>query len=298
MIAPFAPFLAEHLWRSLTGVFGGRARTSVHLCDYPDSDPNLVDRQLSARMQLAREIVSLGRKARMEADLKVRQPLAKVEVILARDTHRDWLEAHSGVIAKELNVKQVEFTDEADQYINYQVQPNFKRLGPRVGKRMPAIKKALSEANGSALVSQLETDGRITLAINAGLETVDLDEQDVEIRLQAKSGWAAAYTKGCVVVLATALTEELIREGYARDIVRFIQQLRKERGCEYADRIEIALVTNEQDLLAAVQDNAAYIMTETLAESLGHEPLVGVEAIDLQIAGKPLTLHVRRLTRP
>ncbi len=144
LIAPFVPFVAETVWRNLAGSFGDRAVESVHLCDYPVVDPQRVDALLSDRMQLLREIASLGRSARMHAKLKVRQPLAKVEVILAESEHQPWLEAHEELLREELNVKAVEYTVEADQYISYQVQPNFKRLGPRLGKLMPAVKKLLS----------------------------------------------------------------------------------------------------------------------------------------------------------
>ena len=128
LIAPFVPFLAETIWQNLAGVFGGRAAESVHLCDYPRGDADQVDDNLSAQMHLMREISSLGRSARMSAKLKVRQPLSKVEVILADATHQAWLEAHAALICDELNVKQVEFAADAEKYITYQVQPDFKRL--------------------------------------------------------------------------------------------------------------------------------------------------------------------------
>ena len=125
IIAPFVPFLAEHLWRNLTNVFSDGARESVHLCDFPAANTDAVDEKLSHQMQLAREISSLGRSARMNAKLKVRQPLAKVEVILANDDYLDWLQNHVSLIKTELNVKEVEFTRDAETYISYQIQPNF-----------------------------------------------------------------------------------------------------------------------------------------------------------------------------
>ena len=212
LIAPFVPFLAEYLWQNLVAaLFGARAIDSVHLCDYPIACPTAVDEQLSQQMQLAREISSLGRSARMGAKLKVRQPLAKVEVILANDQHRDWLQSHADLIRTELNVKEVELTKEADQYISYQVQPNFKRLGPRVGKLMPAVKKLLGSVDGGSLLAELEQNGQILLHVSQ--QEVTLEPEDIEIRLQAKEGWAAAQGPGCVVVLSTELTDELIREG-------------------------------------------------------------------------------------
>ena len=138
LIAPFVPFVAEAVWQNLAvEPFGQRVVESVHLCDYPAGDPAAIDTALSERMAMVREIVSLGRAARMDAKLKVRQPLARVEVVLADAEHQAWLEDHAGLVREELNVKQVEYIQHAEQYINYTVLPDLKRLGPRLGKRLP-----------------------------------------------------------------------------------------------------------------------------------------------------------------
>ncbi|HMO85617.1 MAG TPA: class I tRNA ligase family protein, partial [Lacipirellulaceae bacterium] len=147
LIAPFTPFLAESLWRNLAadeGVFGDCVVESVHLADYPTGDPAAIDEQLSERMNLVRHIASLGRQARTAANLKVRQPLARVEVILADASHQAWLQEHAAVIADELNVKQVEFSDEPDKYVTHEVLPNFKLLGPKLGKLLPKVKQWLA----------------------------------------------------------------------------------------------------------------------------------------------------------
>ncbi len=215
------PFLAESLWQNLAAApLNERALESgvlesVHLCDFPTSDPAAGDRELSERMGLVREIVSLGRAARMNAKLKVRQPLAKVEVILADRQHQAWLQAHWALIAEELNVKQVEFTEDADHYITYTVLPDLKRLGPKLGKRLPALKAALAQADAGVLLARLESAGTVDLELPDGAVNgpVTLDSQDLQIRLQAKPGWAAAQGAGCVVVLSTESSEELILEG-------------------------------------------------------------------------------------
>ncbi|MCE9554184.1 MAG: isoleucine--tRNA ligase, partial [Planctomycetes bacterium] len=232
LIAPFVPFLAETMWQNLAGVFGGRAPQSVHLCNYPVADQAAIDQLLSERMQLVREISSLGRAARMEAKLKVRQPLAKVEVILTDEKHCNWLKSHAALIEEELNVKAVELTTHAEQYITYQVQPDFKRLGPRVGKLMPAVKQAIAAADAGVLLASLKATGKAPLTL-AGGEQVELTSEDIQIRLQAKRGWAAAQGEQCVVVLATEITLALELEGFARDLVRVIQDLRKDIGCQY-----------------------------------------------------------------
>ena len=297
LIAPFTPFLAEALWRNLAaGTFGDRSdsrrpRESVHLCDYPAADVASIDENLSRRMALMREIVSLGRSARMGAKLKVRQPLARVEVVLADDEHRPWLEQHASLICDELNVKRVEFTQRAEEYIEYSVLPDLKRLGPRLGKRLPAIKKKLAEQDGGELIAKLKTDGHVTIDLPDG--PVELDEDDIQVRLQAKPGWAAAEGHAVVVVLATELTEDLIREGLARELVRAIQDRRKEMGCQFTDRIAVGIVTESAELRAAIEQFRDYIAGETLAVKIILGPLSGVEPVEIDVAGSIVTLYVK-----
>ena len=291
LIAPFVPFLAEAIWQNLAGVFGDRALESVHLCDFPSSNSAARDQRLSEQMELAREIASLGRSARMAEKLKVRQPLAKVEVVLADTTHLDWLQDHEALIREELNVKLVEFTQDADQYIDYQIQPNFKRLGPRVGKLMPAVKKALGEADGAKLKSDLTSQGKVVMDVSG--ETLEFDVEDLEVRLQAKEGWAAAQGKQCVVVLSTEVTDELRREGLARDLVRMIQDRRKALECQYSDRIEVGLVTELADLKLAIEEHYEYICAETLADRLVFESLDGVTPTVITVGGMEHELYMK-----
>jgi isoleucyl-tRNA synthetase len=292
LIGPFIPFMAEQIWQNLAvATFGEGATESVHLCDYPTADEKLIDTTLSEQMALVREIVSLGRSARMGVQLKVRQPLASVEVILVDAKHQAWLEEHAGLIREELNVKQVDFTQKADQYITYTVLPDLKRLGPRLGKRMPVVRKALLGADGGALLAEMESNGKIVLELGDG--PVELDSDDVQVRLQAKEGWAAAQGASSVVVLATELTDDLIREGLARELVRAIQDRRKEMDCQYTDRIVVGLVTESSELTAAIEQFADYIKGETLAEKLLHEKVEGAEPVELKLAGFEATLYVK-----
>ncbi len=308
LVAPFVPFIAEAMWQNLSrclvsGVAGQSITPtpdarhpapseSVHLCDFPPGDPAIVDEALSARMNLVREIASLGRNARNAANLKVRQPLAKVEVVLADTTHQQWLEEHTALIADELNVKAVEFTTHGEKYICYSVVPNFKRLGPRLGKNMPAAKKALSEIDAAKLLADLKSTRKAKLIL-PGAEAIELDNEDIEVRLAAKEGWAAAQGKGCVVVLATDLTPELVAEGFARDVVRLIQDRRKDIGCEYTDRIEIGLVTSSAELAMAIQQFRDYLAQETLAIKIVDQALPGVEPVTIQVLGHDLMAYVR-----
>ncbi|MCO8125434.1 isoleucine--tRNA ligase [Stieleria sp. TO1_6] len=266
LAAPFTPFLADTLWQRLTEPFGKRTLASVHLCDFPQPDTSRVDTGLSDSMRLLREIASLGRAARAAKKLKVRLPLAEVTVILADDSQIAWLQNHDALIREELNVKAVHYTTQGDQYVQYTVVPNFKRLGPKVGKQVPAVKKALAEADGNDLLSKLQSDGVVKLSI--GADTIELDNQDIEIRLQAKAGWAAAQGVGAVVVLNTEVTPELQREGIAKDLIRVIQNQRKAIDCQYVDRIRVNIEPTSDEVIEAVDQYREMICQETLADSL------------------------------
>ncbi|MDX1962383.1 MAG: class I tRNA ligase family protein [Pirellulales bacterium] len=267
LIAPFTPFLAEELWQKLAAEpFGNRAVESVHLCDYPTGEADFIDEALSLRMNLVREIASLGRAARGSAKLKVRQPLAKVEVVLADPAQQDWLERHQGLIAEELNVLQVEFTRHAEQYIDYTVLPDLKKLGPKIGKRLPLLKQALATADAAKLLAEMQERGSVTLPLADG--PLELTSDELLIRLQAKPGWTAAQGTACVVVLATELTPELLRAGYAREIVHTVQSLRKDLELEYTDRIEILTASDDGQILATLTEHGPYIQAETLATAI------------------------------
>lgn len=291
LVAPFVPFLSETLWQNLASVFGDQALSSVHLCDYPQADATAIDTTLSERMRLLREIASLGRSARMNAKLKVRQPLAKVEVILADVAHQAWLEEHDELLRDELNVKKIDYTKDAETYIDYQIQPNFKRVGPRVGKLMPAVKKALTAADGGELLKQLTANGKVVMQIDG--QSIEFDDEDLQVRLQAKEGWTAAQGPTTVVVLSTELTDELIREGHARDINRQIQDRRKQLDCQFTDRIEVGIVTESEELRKAIEENVEHIKGETLADSIAFKALAGVEPLECEVAGVTVKIYVR-----
>jgi len=294
LVAPFVPFMADAMWQNLAvAPFGPRVLESVHLADFPAERKDAVDRELSARMVVVREIVSLGRAARMGAKLKVRQPLAKVEVILVDRQQQHWLEDHSALIAEELNVKQVEYTPHAEEYISYTVLPDLKRLGPRLGKRLPQLKTALAQADGGELLARLERDGEVAVDLPEG--PVELDREDLQVRLQAKEGWAAAQGPDCVVVMSTELTDELIAEGWARELVHAIQTQRRETGCEYTDRIVVGIVSEDGQLAAAAERFADYIQGETLAVQLKPSPLKGVEPVEVKLGSGRVQVFVERV---
>jgi isoleucyl-tRNA synthetase len=261
------------------------------LCDYPTGDPAAIDKALSERMDLVRLIASLGRNARTSAQLKVRQPLAKVEVILADTKHQAWLEEHAAVITEELNVKQLEFCDDPSLYVEHEVVPNFKLLGPKLGKRMPRVKQWLGEQSGAELLANIRDNGQIDLEIDG--QQIALTREEVEVRISAKEGWTSANDRGVVVVLSTELTDELIAEGLARDLIRAIQDRRKELGCEFTDRIAIGIVTESKPLRQAVERFRDYVMQETLTTRLLLKPIDGVEAASVKIGDEGAAIYLR-----
>jgi isoleucyl-tRNA synthetase len=299
LIAPFTPFVAESIWQNLAA---GRDQTevaaveSVHLADYPVGNSTVIDEALSERMRLMRLISSLGRNARNAATLKVRQPLAKVEVILADTRHQAWLEEHADVIKEELNVKQLEFCDDPSLYVEHEVVPNFKLLGPKLGKLLPRVKQWLAQQTGAALLANIRDNGQIDLELDG--QAIALTREEVEVRIRPRSGWTSANDQGCVVVLSTELTPELIDEGVSNDAIRLIQDRRKEIGCEYTDRIEVGLVTESADVRRAIERFREHIMKETLAESLRLEALAGVQSIDVNAAGENAKLFLRIVAQP
>jgi isoleucyl-tRNA synthetase len=262
----------------------------VHLCDYPTPLPERIDDGLSGSMKLLREIASLGRAARAEAKLKVRLPLSRVEVVLKDDSEIAWLENHDELVREELNVKQVEYTTDGDQYVQYTVVPNFKLLGPKVGKQMPAVKKALTEADGNALLQALQSDGTVTLDLADG--PVTLSGEEIEVRLKAREGWAAAQGTSCVVVLNTEVTDELRREGIAKDLIRTIQNQRKEIACEYTDRIEVGIVSEDPEVESSLESHRELICGETLADRLVLTTIEQSDAVQTDY-GK---VYVRKVT--
>ncbi|MCA9238991.1 MAG: hypothetical protein KDA37_02275, partial [Planctomycetales bacterium] len=196
-------------------------------------------------------------------------------------------------IADELNVKRVEFSDKPELYVDHQVMPNFRALGKKLGKLVQKVKFVLDQASGSELLENLRDNGMINLEVEG--QQVELSPEEVEIRITPKPGWAAANDQGVVVVLSTELTPELIAEGLARDLIRVIQDRRKEIGCEFTDRIEIGLATESDELRQAVDSFGDYVARETLADSLTIGALGGVDAVDVKLGDDTAQLYLKRI---
>ena len=233
MLAPMTPFLADRMWRDLTGA---EESDSVHLADWPASVGSLVDPSLESGMALARRLSSLGRAARSEAGVKVRQPLARALVYLPPDSPA----LPPGIVEDELNVDRVEVTTELGDVLAYELVPNFKLLGPRIGKRVQELRTAMTTVDTAAAAIEL-TEGRpVTVQLADG--PVELSAEEVELRVRAQPGFAVSRDGAEVLALDLALDDDLRRRGLAREVIRHVQDLRKETGLEVSDTIVLHVV--------------------------------------------------------
>ncbi len=288
LLAPFLPFTSEDVWQNLVlRPFPDLAQDSVHLCDYPEPDRDLIDRSLSSTMAAVRELVSMGMQVRTAQKLRVRQPLAVAEIVLSNPALSAALAPHAELIADELNVHAVRFVEHADETVRWLVKPNFRALGPRVGKQMPAVKAQLAAADGASLLRELDATGCVR--IEAGGERFELGPEEIAVALEAKPGFAAASGSAGVVVLHTTLTPELLDEGSFREITSRVQGLRKELDLEYTGRIRLSL-SGSSRLLAIVQPRADELARETLAIeiALDRPPPAGAHERRFEIDGETL----------
>ncbi|MBI4601863.1 MAG: isoleucine--tRNA ligase [Planctomycetes bacterium] len=266
LIAPFVPFFAEDLYRNLVaGPSGGKAAESVHLTEYPAADERLIDEALSRRMDLALEVVALGRAARAEAGLRVRQPLRKAVLVLADPAMEGALADLLPLVKDELNVKEFAFAENADQYVHYQLKPSFKRIGPRLGPLVQKLKGALAAADAAALRVSLESTGRCEVLVEG--KAVALSREEIEVGLVPREGYTARAGGGVVLVLDTRLDQALIEEWWAREVVAATNGLRGDRELRYEARIRLDLWCGPK-LRHALERNLEHLKTETLSTAV------------------------------
>jgi len=289
LMAPFTPFFAEVTWRNLAAPLAG-APESVHLSDYPAARPEEVDQVLLEAMALTREAVSLGLSARRVANIRVRQPLALCEIIPASPAAREILEGYIPLLAEELNIKQVAFSDRPEQYVEYTVKPNFKTLGPRLGALVKRIAAVLSQSSGAALYREMTERGALTLEVDG--QAVTLSPEDVEIRLQPKPGFTAAHSARMVVALSTEITDELRQEGWVREVIHLIQDLRKSADVAYDARIRVLGRVESPELLEAFRRYDAEIRDTVLASDICWDADLPADAREEDIDGMPVRLAI------
>ena len=259
--APMIPFMAEDIYRNLVVSVDKSAPISVHLCDWPLCDEDMIDTALEENMKKVVDVVVLGRACRNSAGIKNRQPVAKMYV--KQDGTPD--EAFVEIIKEELNIKSVEFSDSVRSFTTYSFKPQLRTVGPKYGKYLGAIRTMLQELDGNEAMDALEKDGEICLDISG--ERISLNREDLLIEMTQKAGFESLSDRGVTVVIDKNLTPELIEEGNVREIISKIQTMRKDSGFEVMDRIRVSF-TNGDSVSAVAMRNKAEIADETLADEI------------------------------
>ena len=285
--APMIPFMTEDIYQNLVRNLDPGAPESIHLCDFPKANEAWTDKELEADMDHLLEAVVMGRACRNTAGIKNRQPIAKMFV------KAPWNLSgfYTDIIADELNVKSVEFTDDIESFISYTFKPQLKTVGPKYGKLLNGIRQALTQLDGNRAMAQLKASGELKLDIN-GSEVV-LSEGDLLIDTAQMEGYVTESDNDIAVVLDTNLTPELVEEGFVREIVSKIQTMRKEAGFEVTDKIRV-YVKDNKTIQNIMETHAGEIRSEVLAEEIVSDQLCGYEK-EWNINSQKVTLAVEKM---
>ncbi len=287
--APMIPFMTESIYQNLVCGLDAGAPESIHLCDFPEVKEEWIDKELESQMEELLDIVVLGRACRNAANIKNRQPIGKMYV-KAEGELSDFY--YKEIIADELNVKEVAFTDEVKEFTSYSFKPQLRTLGRRFGSKINMLKEVLAELDGNATMDKLNEVGEVTVTVD-GIDEV-LTKEDLLIEAAQKEGYVSESDHGITVVLDTNLTPELIEEGFVREIISKIQTMRKDADFEVTDHIRVYQDGNDKirDIITA---NADQIKSEVLAEEIFLGEMQGHTA-DWKINGEAVTLGVTKVT--
>lgn len=259
--APFVPFVTEEIYSNLVRNIDSSAPESVHLCDFPVADEKFIDKELEKNMELVLKLVVLGRACRNTANIKNRQPIKRIFVKAGFELP----EMFNELVKDELNVKEVEFTEDARRFTKYKFKPQLRTLGSKYGKLVPQIAKVLTEIDDNMVMEKFAKGEMVTFELEG--KTIELAEADVLIETAQKDGFVSEADKDTTVVLDTNLTPELIEEGFVREIISKIQTMRKEAGFEVQDHIKVYFADNAR-ISEIIERNKAVISEETLADEI------------------------------
>ncbi len=291
LMAPFAPFLAEEIYHNLSDTSKREDTASVHLAMIPEVNKAVLDNDLEMRMEKAQRIVSLVRAIRNTSNMKVRQPLKRIIVPVNSEKDKEAIRRMETLILDEINVKNIEYVEDDSEIVKKSVKPNFKVLGPKYGKNVQAVAGAIRNF-GANEIKVLEKTGQLTVSTN-GTE-VTVMKEDVEILHEDIEGWIVETDNELTVALDTELTEELIDEGFAREFVNRVQNMRKDAGYEITDRITIAYGATER-LANALVRQSSYIKNETLAQELNSVPSGKGYSAEWDINGENCSISINRI---
>ncbi len=296
LLAPAMPFMAEEIYRNLVCTVNEKAPESVHLSVWPKVDESLIDEKLNQEMAIVMKMVSLGHNARQRANRKVRQPLAEAAFALSHPEERHAVETYADLITDELNVKKVRLLDTSGEAVSFAVKPLPKQLGQKYGNKFPGLAKAITGLDPNVLAPIL-LDGQPVKVILEGKEYSILPEE-VEVRADAKAGFAVAAEGAYLAALVTELTPELVREGLAREFVRRVQDLRKTADLDVADRIKVNVVASA-GLRNAIEANREYVIGETLTVELNFsEPASNSSLTQDEFDGEKVTIGLVKAQSP
>ena len=286
--APMIPFMTESIYQNIVRSVDKDAPESIHLCDYPVADMAHVDAELEKTMELVRDIVVLGRAARNQGNLKNRQPLSALYVHTEKGEKLD--DFFAAIVRAELNIKAVEFVSDMEAYLTYTFKPQFKVLGKKVGGKIGTIKNMLAELNGHSAKAELDKTGQLVLELPDG--PVTLLPEDIDVTMSQTPGYISQHYGEVTVALATTLTDELVEEGFVREIISKVQTMRKENGYQVTDRIKVALEGSEK-LSAIAQRNEAELKKVLLADDITAGALADCKVSkEWNINGENVTISV------
>ena len=285
--APMIPFMTESIYQNLVRSLDQSAPESVHLCDFPAVDESMIDTQLEYDMDLVLKVVVLGRAARNGANRKNRQPLAEM-FVKADETLGEF---YREIIADELNIKKVTFTDDVSAFTNYTFKPQLKTLGPKYGKQLGEIRGLLANLDGSAAKKELDSTGVLKLELSTGV--IELTEADLLIEMTRSERYFSVEDGGVTVAIDTRLTDELIEEGFVREIVSKIQTMRKEAGFNVEDHITVTVEGNDR-IAGIVSRNQADVAGDTLADAITCGKAEGYTK-EWDVNGETVTLGVQKV---
>ena len=288
VMAPLAPFYAEWLFKRLRRTDGAE---SVHLAAFPTADPAAIDTDLERRMQVARDVAAITLGLRNRAGINIRQPLSRILVVSGGHAHEADLERVKAIVLSEVNVKTIEYTDGTGHAVRRSARPNFRKLGKRLGRLMGSLKRAIEGFDDDTLASY-EHSGAIDIDIDGTM--VRLEGDDIEIVTEGIEGWLVAQDEGVTVALDTGLTNKLVREGSARELINRLQNMRKQAGFEVIDRIEVEYGATGA-LCQAIESHREWIGNETLALRLTRVSIPSGELVrTFAIGRESVTLGIRR----
>ena len=287
LAAPMIPFMTEEIYQNIVRRVDSSAPESIHLCDFPVADESLIDTELEHHMEEVLKIVVLGRAARNEANVKNRQPLSVMYVGGAEALG----ELYKDIIEDELNIKNVIFTDDMSRFSSYTFKPQLRTLGKRFGKRLNEVREILSSLDGNAAKRELDETGQLVIHTADGDET--LAPEDLLIEASKVEGFASASEGGYTVALDTDLTEDLIKEGYVREVVSKIQSMRKEADFNVMDHIRVSINTSER-LADVVKEFSSEISEDVLADAIGFGEGTGFTK-EWDINGENAVISVERV---